>query len=98
MSGFFKRLFGGTATGEPAGPAAEPEIYGGYVIQPEPKKEGGQWHIAGVITREGAPEGPAHRFIRADTYSSKDDADEFSIRKAKQIIDERGDRLLDDQS
>ena len=96
MSGFFKRLFGGQSTSNGGGPAAEPVIYNGYVIQPQPKQESGQWHVAGVITREDAPDGPAHRFIRADTYSSKDDADEFSVRKAKQIIDERGSRLLDE--
>ncbi|MGI9464197.1 MAG: HlyU family transcriptional regulator, partial [Aestuariivirgaceae bacterium] len=94
---FFKRLFGGQSTGgSPGGPLAEPEVYNGYVIQPEPKQDGGQWHVAGVITREGVPDGPAHRFIRADTYSSKDDADAFSIRKARQIIDERGERVLED--
>lgn len=96
MSGFFKRLFGGQSTSDAAGPLAEPEIYNGYVIQPEPKSENGQWHVAGVITREGVTDGPEHRFIRADTYSSKDDADAFSIRKAKQIIDERGAGLLPD--
>ena len=96
MTGFFKRLFGGQSTGEAAGPLAETEIYKGYVIQPDPKNENGQWNVAGVITREGASNGPEHRFIRADTYSSKDDADAFSIRKAKQIIDERGASLLPD--
>jgi hypothetical protein len=96
MNGFFKRLFGGIGTGDDGdGPLAEPEIYKGYHIQPEPKSDNGQWHVAGVITREDEPDGPAHRFIRADTYSNKEDADAFSIRKAKQIIDERGDRVLE---
>ena len=95
MSGFFKRLFGGQSTGDVSGPLAEPEIYNGYVIQPEPKSENGQWHVAGVITREGVTDGPSHKFIRADTYSTKEDADAFSIRKAKQIIDERGGGLLE---
>ncbi len=95
MSGFFKRLFGGSGGGEKSAPAADPVIYNGYVIQPEPKQEGSHWNVAGVISREGESDGPVHRFIRADTYTDKDDADAFSIRKAKQIIDERGKQLFD---
>jgi hypothetical protein len=37
-----------------------------------------------------------HHFIRAETHGTKDAADAFSILKAKQIIDEQGDRLLED--
>ena len=94
MSGFFKRLFGGGGEAGTSGPLAEPVTYNGYVIQPEPKQDGSHWNVAGVISREGETDGPVHRFIRADTYTNKDDADAFSIRKAKQIIDERGDGLL----
>lgn len=97
MAGFFKRLLGGGGSndndGDSGGSLAEPVVYNGYVIQPQPKQDGGQWNIAGVITREDAT-GGEHRFIRADTYTSRDDADAFSIRKARQIIDEQGDRLI----
>ena len=37
-----------------------------------------------------------HRFIRADTFGAKDDADSFAIVKARQIIDEQGDNLFQD--
>ena len=37
-----------------------------------------------------------HRFIRADTFGGKDDADSFAIVKARQIIDELGDNLFQD--
>ena len=33
-----------------------------------------------------------HRFIRADRFASKDDAVDTSLRKARQIIDEQGER------
>jgi hypothetical protein len=35
-----------------------------------------------------------HRFIRADTHQSKEDAVAFAISKAKQIIDLQGDRIF----
>ena len=35
-----------------------------------------------------------HRFVRADTHQSRDDAIEFTISKAKQMIDMQGDRIF----
>ena len=34
-----------------------------------------------------------HRFVRAETHSSREEAIAFSIAKAKQIVDEQGDRI-----
>jgi hypothetical protein len=52
------------------------------------------WLTAGVIAKQ-FPEGvKEHRFIRADTCAARDDAVALCIRKAKQIIDERGDRMF----
>ncbi len=70
--------------------------YQGYTIRPTPKKEGGRWLTEGVITKELADGVKEHRFIRADMHSSKEIADAFAIAKAKQIIDEKGDRLFDE--
>ena len=42
-------------------------------------------------TPEGVKE---HRFIRADTYASRDDAIAFTISKAKQIVDQQGDAIF----
>ncbi len=58
------------------------------------RREGSQWLTAGVITKQFADGVKEHRFIRAETHSTKDEADAFSITKAKQIIDEVGDRLF----
>ena len=36
-----------------------------------------------------------HRFIRADTYGSYEDAVNFTLSKARQIIDLQGVRIFD---
>ena len=69
--------------------------YKGYTIRPNPRREGAQWLTSGVITKQFADEVKEHRFIRADAHGSKDAAADFSITKAKQIIDERGDKLFE---
>jgi hypothetical protein len=73
---------------------AEPIHYKGYVITATPFQEGGQYQTCGVITREVDGEIKSHRFIRADRFPSLDDATETTIRKAKQVIDEQGDRIF----
>ena len=35
-----------------------------------------------------------HRFLRADMIQSRDEAERFTLLKAKQIIDEQGERLF----
>ena len=35
-----------------------------------------------------------HRFVRAEMHSSREAAVEFSIAKARQLIDEQGERLF----
>ena len=49
----FKSLFGGAA---PAAPEVTPTEYAGYLIYPEPMAEGGQYRLAGRITKEVAGE------------------------------------------
>ena len=36
----------------------------------------------------------SHRLLRADTMASLDDARAISLAKARQVIDEQGDRLF----
>jgi hypothetical protein len=40
------------------------------------------------------PERNEHRFVRAETHATLDEAVAFSLAKARQIIDEQGDRLF----
>jgi hypothetical protein len=47
------------------------------------------------VIEKDFPDGvKAHRFVRAETHPSRDDAVAFSITKAKQIIDQQGDRIF----
>lgn len=79
------------ATDQESGTAVD---YKGCTIRPTPRRQGSRWLTAGVIRKRFADGVKEHRFIRADTHGVKDDADAFSIAKAKQIIDEQGDRLF----
>jgi hypothetical protein len=91
---FWKKLFGGGSDATASAPAAEPIHYKGYVVTATPFQEDGQYQTCGVITREVDGEIKSHRFIRADRFPSLDDAVETTIRKAKQVIDEQGDRIF----
>ena len=94
---FWKSLFGGGKSGEtsaPAGPARS-EDYEGYLIEAMPYQEGGQWQVAGTISREIGGARREHRFIRADRLPGRDDAAELAIRKGKQIVDHVGERMFD---
>ena len=82
----------GSAASGPPVPAVD---YKGYRILPAPYLSNGQYQTAGSIEKD-TPEGlKEHKFIRADTYGGRDDAIAFTISKAKQIIDQQGDRLFD---
>jgi hypothetical protein len=77
--------------GEPVTPVIE---YNGYRIRPTPYPVNGQYQTAGTIEKD-APDGPKeHHFVRADMHQNKEDAINFTISKAKQIIDMQGDRIF----
>ena len=80
----------GGAADEPM-PAVE---YKGYRIPPATDLNGGQHQTAGVIQKDAADGVKEHRFIRAETHPSKDDAAAFAITKGKQIINQQGDRVF----
>jgi hypothetical protein len=56
--------------------------------------KGGQFLTAGIIAKDFPDGRREHRFVRADTHSSADQAHDFAIVKGRQIIDEQGDRLF----
>ena len=82
-----------TGTESSAAPTVEFE---GYSIIPAPKKQGGSYSTAGYI-RKISEDGEAkeHYFIRADTHADLDQAREHAVFKAKQIIEQIGDRMFD---
>lgn len=90
---FWKSLFGGgsSASSEKQG---EPVEYNGFTIRPAPYKAEGQYQTAGTIEKEIGGVRKEHKFIRADRHASYDDAVEFAVSKARQIIDQQGDRMF----
>ncbi|WP_159652903.1 HlyU family transcriptional regulator [Vibrio atypicus] len=90
--GLFSRLFGGNKDEKKV--EVEPVEYKGYLIYQEAMPEGGQYRIAGRITKELDGEVKTHRFIRSDVLSSQTDADEFMLKKAQMFIDQMGDTIF----
>ncbi len=84
------RLFGGKPKAGAPAPASEAEDYKGFRVTPKPIREGGQYRVAARIEKDGR----AHELVRADTMASLDDATAISLSKAKQMIDEQGERLF----
>lgn len=75
---------------------AETQAHGGCAIHATPMREGSQYRLAGRIEKEVDGEVLVRSFIRADMFSTADDAVEFTFRKARQIIDQHGASLFDD--
>ena len=97
MSSFFKGLwsrFSGAGDAASSEPQAEAVEYKGFRIRPAPYPAKGQFQTAGVIEKDFEDGMKEHRFVRAETHPSKDDAATFAIAKGKQIIDEQGDRIF----
>ena len=98
---FLKKLFGGGGSGDDDGGdndnratrAASVE-HEGFTITPTPMKEGGQFRLAGTISKDVDGEMKTHQYIRADLFGSADECSEACIRKAKQVIKEQGIRLF----
>ncbi|QDC10500.1 hypothetical protein FHY55_15170 [Oceanicola sp. D3] len=71
-------------------PAPEPVEHAGFAITPCPEKAAGGFRIGALIEKDGN----RHHMIRADVIADDQDATEASLRKARQMIDEQGDRLF----
>ncbi|NIY81880.1 HlyU family transcriptional regulator [Vibrio hepatarius] len=91
--GLFSRLFGNKNT-QPAQLEAEPIEYKGFLIYQEAIGEGGQFRIAGRITKEIDGEVKTHKFIRSDLLPTQSDANEFMLKKAQMFIDQMGDSIF----
>lgn len=95
------RLFGGKSGAgsgsgsEAAAPSGKSEDYKGYAITPAPIKTGGQYRVAARIEKTVDGSLRSHQLTRADTMGSFDDATAISLSKARQVIDEQGDRIFD---
>ena len=98
--GLFSKLFGGGAGkdgGKGGGAQEGAEVdYQGFKITPAAQPQNSQWLTAGVIRKEIGGEVKEHRFLRADTHPSAEAANDFAVIKARQIIDEQGERIFRD--
>jgi len=92
---FWKSLFGfgRKQSGEAAAKSKQAE-HKGFTIEARPYQEGGQYQTAGVISKDVGGVRREHRFVRADRFTTLDDAVEFCLSKGRQIVDEQGDRLF----
>lgn len=88
------RLFGGGSSTSTPKAAAQPEVYNGYSIYPEPANEGSRWRVGARIEKEIDGEIRTHTLIRADTLEDMNSAVSASLGKARQIIDEQGDGIF----
>ena len=95
VKGILGRLFGGGSGGADDAKPGDAVEYNGFRVRPAPYSNGGQFQTAGVIEKDFPDGVKTHRFIRAETHASKDDAAAFAISKGKQIIDERGDKIFE---
>lgn len=91
----FSRLFAGSGNDSGSSLAAESIDYNGFTIIAAPIKEGAQFKTAGSISREIDGEVRTTQFIRADNHGDHQSAVSHSERKARQIIDEQGERLFE---
>ena len=85
------RLFGFKKNASPVDTSVE---YLSFRITPEPMKESQGYRLCAVIEKEVDGELKTHRLIRADTIANLDQCNEASIGKAKQVIDQIGERLF----
>jgi hypothetical protein len=96
LGNLFKSLFGGESKpSEPTEVLSDALDYKGFTIEAAPIDEGGKFRTAGYISGEHQGEVKRIRFIRADENGDKQLAIEHSTAKAKQIIDEQGEKLLE---
>ena len=88
---FLKKLFGG---GGGTGSDAPVETHEGFRITLTPVKEGDSYRVGALIEKEVDGELKRHELIRADTVQGLEAAQAASLRKAKQVIDEQGERIF----
>jgi hypothetical protein len=94
LKSIFGKLAGQPGADAPEGPPVATVEYKGYRIRPAPYRTNGQYQTAGVIEKDTADGLKEHRFVRADTHATLEDAVEFAVSKAKQIIDSQAESLF----
>lgn len=88
------RLFGGGPQAKPEPREGVAEDYKGFRITAAPQEAEGGYRVGARIEKEVGGEIKVHHLMRADTLRGRDEAEAFSVRKAKQVIDEQGDAIF----
>ncbi|MEZ5856171.1 MAG: HlyU family transcriptional regulator [Hyphomicrobiaceae bacterium] len=92
---FWKKLFGqGQAAADNRTTVHRETEHKGFRIAAMPYAEAGQFQVAGVISKEIDGTLREHRFVRADRFATLNEATDFSVVKAQQIIDQQGEQLF----
>ncbi len=74
----------------------DPVAYGAYSIVSAPQKtDDEQWRLSGRIEQVEDGVSMTRSFVRVDTFPSREQAVEFTVRKGKQIIDQQADMLFE---
>lgn len=85
------KLFGGGKTTEAS---VTPETYKDFRIFVTPAKEAGGFRLSARIEKDVNGELKVHHMIRADTFQSMDEAQKYTLSKAKVLIDQQGDSIF----
>lgn len=89
---FLKSLFG---RGAAAAPQVQASVeYEGFTIRAVPYQSEGQYQTAGEIEKEIDGVRRRHKFIRAERHASLEEVTSFSLMKARQIVDQQGERIF----
>jgi hypothetical protein len=99
MTSVFKALWNSLAGRREGASTSAPPFdvvdYKGYRIRAAPYEAPGGFQTAGMIEKDFPDSVKEHRFVRAETHPSRDEAAAFAIAKGRQIIDQQGDRVFD---
>ena len=90
----FNSLFSGGGRESQGKPTAG-VVYLEFETRPAPVKESNGWRVQGTIVKDSGADSREHRFIRADSCMDRETAIELTVRKARQLIDEQGDKIFD---
>ncbi len=91
---FLKRLFGGGKTKDADAASGPSETHEGFTIVATPYENNGRWQLCGIISREVDGVLKEHRFVRADSFAARSEAEEMTLFKARQIIEQSNGRLF----
>ena len=89
------RLFGGGGgDAKRAAPGFPAEDYKGFSITPAPQADEGGYRLSARIERQVDGEVKVHHLLRADVLRDEGEAAAAALRKARQVIDEQGERIF----